>query len=71
MKKQKSIKLALNKKSISDLNKEVVQGGLFTTGCSDGCSPFPTILNCTQTNCTADCNGGTTFNLFCGPFHDY
>jgi len=47
MKKRKLGKLSINKKSISDLNREIVNGGLFSTGCSDGCTPFQTAFNCT------------------------
>ncbi|WP_298418853.1 class I lanthipeptide [uncultured Kordia sp.] len=59
--KKKAIKgLALNKNSISNLNIDAINGGAlgFTAGCSDGCSPFQTALNCTRANCTADCSGG-------------
>jgi hypothetical protein len=58
MKKQKINKLKLNKKSISELNQEII-GGVFSTGCSDGCTPFQTALRCTYFNCTNDCGGGS------------
>jgi hypothetical protein len=60
MKKQKINKLKLNKKSISELNQEVVHGG-FSSGCSDGCTPFQTALYCTNMNCTGDCGNGSFF----------
>ncbi|WP_430410274.1 class I lanthipeptide [Kordia sp.] len=58
--KKKAIKgLNLNKNSISNLNSDAINGGRgFTAGCSDGCSPFQTALNCTRANCTDDCAGG-------------
>lgn len=59
MKKRKLGKLSINKKSISDLNREIVNGGLFSTGCSDGCTPFQTAFNCTLGNCTGDCGNGS------------
>lgn len=58
MKKQKLTGLELNKKSITNLNIEIIHGGGFSAGCSDGCSPFQTALNCTRANCTQDCSGG-------------
>ncbi|WP_046755106.1 class I lanthipeptide [Kordia jejudonensis] len=59
--KKKALKgLALNKKSISNLNKEAINGGGFSDGCTDGCSPAQTWLNCTQADCTADCHGGAS-----------
>ncbi|AXG69564.1 hypothetical protein KORDIASMS9_01787 [Kordia sp. SMS9] len=69
MKKRTAIKLSLNKKSVSDLNKAVIQGGLFSEGCSDGCTPLQTALFCTNANCTGDCGGGTNFP-YCR-FDDY
>ena len=57
MKKKKlNVKsLSLNKKVISNLNE--IDGGkmLWSGGCTDGCSPAHTLLNCSQQNCTADC----------------
>ncbi|MGH1385765.1 class I lanthipeptide [Kordia sp.] len=61
MKKKKIKGLSLNKKSISSLNKDQLQGGasaFCTNGCSDGCSPFQTAWNCTRGNCTNDCTDG-------------
>jgi hypothetical protein len=57
MKKRKLTSLRLNKKSISNLNSNIIGGakGWFTTGCTDGCTPFATEGFCTLTNCTADC----------------
>ena len=69
MKKRNLKSLALNKKSISNLNSTGLNGGLagFTSGCTDGCGPLTaTMWNCTEANCTADCD---TFvcdtNAFC------
>jgi len=58
MKKRQLIGLALNKKSISNLNSNAINGGGFSAGCTDGCSPAQTALNCTRANCTDDCMGG-------------
>lgn len=58
MKKKTLTGLALNKKSISNLNKETINGGGFSDGCTDGCTPAQTWLNCTRANCTNDCTGG-------------
>ncbi len=58
MKKKALQGLKLNKKSISNLNSDLINGGGFSAGCSDGCSPFQTALNCTRPNCTDDCSGG-------------
>lgn len=69
MKKQKLKKLKLNRKSVSNLNASVVKGGYFTSGCSDGCTPFQTALYCTYGNCTGDCGGGTGFTNC--PFDDW
>lgn len=63
--KKKTLKgLELNKKSISNLNAEVV-GGKFSGGCTDGCTPFQTALNCSKGNCSQDCANGST--PFCVP----
>ncbi|WP_298517108.1 hypothetical protein [uncultured Kordia sp.] len=60
MKKRNLKSLKLNKKSISDLNKDDnLVGGAFTSGCSDGCGPLKTAWNCTRADCTSDC--GTLF----------
>jgi hypothetical protein len=64
MKKQKMKGLSLNKKSISQLNQDKLQGGgsqYCTFGCTDGCSITQTLWNCTRGNCTADCTGGITW----------
>lgn len=54
MKKKKlNLKLDLSKKIVSNLN--AIKGGYFSEGCTDGCSPFPTVTNCTNGNCTGDC----------------
>ena len=64
--KKKSLKgLNLNKKSVSNLNSEAINGGGFSDGCTDGCTPFQTALNCTRANCTADCGNGS--NGICAP----
>ncbi len=58
MKKKKvNGKLNLNKKAISNLNAQAVNGG-FTSGCTDGCGPFQTEFRCTQGDCTNDCHTG-------------
>ncbi len=69
MKKQKLVKLSLNKKSISNLRESAILGGSFSAGCSDGCTPFQTALNCTNTNCTSDCGHGSGYTNC--PFDDY
>ncbi|MGH1387985.1 class I lanthipeptide [Kordia sp.] len=66
MKKQKLKNLSLNKKSISNLSNTQIKGGLpgwltFAAGCSDGCSDGcgslgATLWNCTEGNCSADCD---------------
>jgi hypothetical protein len=66
--KKKTLKgLRLNKKNISRLNQEDVMGGFTlgqcTTGCTDGCTPFQSLLNCTEANCTGDCGNGATLNI--------
>lgn len=65
MKKQKIKGLSLNKKSISKLNKDNVQGGglsdYCTFGCTDGCTPAQTAWNCTRGNCTGDCGHGFSY----------
>lgn len=65
MKKQKMKGLSLNKKSISNLNKDEVKGGAWTRyctyGCTDGCTIAQTFWNCTRGNCTADCTDGITW----------
>ncbi|WP_430410275.1 class I lanthipeptide [Kordia sp.] len=60
MRKQKLSGLNLNKKSISNLNSEAINGGGFSDGCTDGCTPAQTWLNCTRANCTDDCHGGVS-----------
>jgi hypothetical protein len=60
MKKQKLKKLSINKESISQLNSDSITGGN-TSGCSDGCSLFQTVLRCTQADCTADCDDGLSW----------
>ena len=52
--------MVLRKEVISDLNKQQISGGQ-TSGCSDGCSVFQTVLFCTQADCSADCNDGITW----------
>ena len=65
--KKKDLKgLSLNKKSISNLNKDKITGGddpirKFTNGCTDGCTPFQTAWNCSRGNCTGDCDGGASY----------
>lgn len=51
-------KLKLSKNVISNLDN--IKGGIQvidfpTTGCTDGCSPFASALNCTDGICTKDC----------------
>ncbi len=66
MKKKKvTVKLNLNKKAISNLNSRTVNGGWFTTGCSDGCTPVQTAWNCTGTFCSNDCNNGVSREPAC------
>ncbi|WP_046755105.1 class I lanthipeptide [Kordia jejudonensis] len=60
MKKKALTGLELNKKSISNLNSDAINGGGFSDGCTDGCTPAQTWFNCTQANCTADCTGGVS-----------
>lgn len=56
-------KLQLNKETISKLSQEKIVGGverptptqIFTAGCSDGCSMFKTMFNCTKDACSVDC----------------
>ncbi|WP_298418850.1 hypothetical protein [uncultured Kordia sp.] len=58
--KKKAIKgFVLNKNSISNLNSDAINGGGFSAGCTDGCTPFQTALNCTRANCSADCGNGS------------
>ena len=67
MKKKKLKGLKLNKKSISNLDSNQINGGEmigdgnFTIGCTDGCTIFQTAWNCTRGNCTGDCDGGATY----------
>lgn len=64
--KKKALKgLTLNKKSVSNLNQEAIVGGRFSEGCTDGCTPFQTALNCTNGNCSQDCGNGS--NGICVP----
>ncbi|MGH1385714.1 hypothetical protein [Kordia sp.] len=67
MKKKKLKGLKLNKKNISNLNEENITGGFTrgacTTGCTDGCTPFQSAWNCSEANCTADCENGLTLNV--------
>lgn len=57
MKKRNFKLLSLNKKSISNLSSTKVKGRGFTSGCTDGCGSISVShWNCTQANCTADCN---------------
>ncbi len=65
MKKKNLDGLKLNKKLISNLNEDLIVGGLFTAGCSDGCTPFQTAWNCTRTECSDDCGGGISFIGIC------
>ncbi|QHI35830.1 hypothetical protein IMCC3317_11780 [Kordia antarctica] len=61
MKKKHLKGLALNKKSVSDLSPQNVVGGKFTGGCTDGCTPYQTVWNCTRGgDCSADCNNGNS-----------
>ncbi|XLS30235.1 class I lanthipeptide [Flavobacteriaceae bacterium M23B6Z8] len=64
-KKNFSTKLMLNKKAISSLNKDNINGGFFTTGCSDGCSPAQTQFNCTNGACSKDCHQGVSDPRVC------
>ena len=61
MKKKKLKGLNLNKKSISNLDGNQVNGGGFTQGCTDGCTPLQTAWNCSRGNCTGDCDNGATY----------
>ncbi|WP_298425998.1 hypothetical protein [uncultured Kordia sp.] len=65
MKKKNLDGLKLNKKLISNLNEDLIVGGLFTAGCSDGCTPFQTAWNCTRTECSDDCGGGVSYMPIC------
>ncbi|WP_298418538.1 class I lanthipeptide [uncultured Kordia sp.] len=60
MKKRNLKSLQLNKKSISKLNHDAINGGAlgFTSGCTDGCGSVggATMWNCTNADCTADCD---------------
>jgi hypothetical protein len=60
-------KLNLNKKAISHLNSKTLNGNgaWFTTGCTDGCSPAQTALNCTGTLCSNDCTNGASEEPVC------
>jgi hypothetical protein len=61
----KNNKLRINKETISKLeNSHKILGGYnqanapvaaCTDGCSDGCSVLHSRWNCTDANCTADC----------------
>ncbi len=66
MKKRNIKSLKLKKSSISNLNLEVYKGGEFTTGCSDGCTPFQTAYRCTLLNCSNDCDAGSNIPFVCG-----
>jgi hypothetical protein len=60
--KKKDLKgLALNKKSVSNLNPQEINGGRFTRGCTDGCTPLQTAWNCSHGGCTNDCGGGASY----------
>ncbi len=66
MKKKNLKNLSLNKKSVSNLNEDLITGGdvsigKFTLGCTDGCTPFQTAWNCSRGNCTGDCDGGASY----------
>lgn len=67
MKKKNLKNLSLNKKSISNLNDDAVNGGgvIITSGCTDGCTPIQTAWNCTRTNCSNDCGGGYSLVVIC------
>lgn len=62
MKKKKfNKKLSLNKETISNLDSSKIKGGQigFTGGCTDGCGGsvlYCSQWNCTNQDCTADCN---------------
>jgi natural product precursor len=55
-------KLSLNKQTVAKLNQNQmtrVKGGGFSDGCTDGCTTdtsFRTAWNCSDGNCTANCN---------------
>jgi natural product precursor len=56
---KKLSKLKLNKEVISSLEQSHLTGGYFSEGCSDGCLTTVAhtyILNCSNGNCTFDCN---------------
>ena len=60
MKKKNLKSLELKKSSISNLNAETLKGGVdYSDGCTDGCTPFQTALNCTKSNCTDDATKGS------------
>lgn len=62
--KPKKIKLQLNKETIANLNEQEMNkinggAGIFTTGCTDGCTPLGTNSNwgqCSNTACSDDCS---------------
>jgi len=58
MKKKFQKNLKLSKKTISGFNDQAIKGG-FSEGCSDGCTPLQTWLNCSAGNCSDDCTGGS------------
>jgi hypothetical protein len=59
MKKKFTKNLKLSKKTVSSLSDQAIKGQGFSAGCSDGCTPLQTWINCTAANCTADCGGGS------------
>ena len=66
MKKLK--KLTLNKIDVANLSKdeqEQLKGGGWSAGCTDGCTPLQTHGNCTNANCTADCDYGSYYTKSC------
>lgn len=62
MKKKLTKNLKLSKKTVSSLSNEAIKGQGFSEGCSDGCTPFQTWVNCTAANCSADCGAGSIQN---------
>jgi hypothetical protein len=60
-------KLMLKKDVVSKLSSNQlgeINGGRFTGGCTDGCTSkisIRTLTNCTDTNCTNDCDACYTW----------
>jgi len=56
-------KLTLNKETIAQLTSDdqrEIRGGGWTAGCTDGCGSLATWLNCSNADCTNDCDACVT-----------